>query len=124
MGTTLAFIGAYNLAGCLQQCLKQDPIDPTAAFAQYEATMRPIVENAQKLAPGQPRLVNPETAWGILTMRWLVYMLSYTRVILIAIVLFGKLLHLGPQAANGVPVEDYGFMNVPEWKDDEAITDN
>lgn len=117
MGTTLAFTGAYDLAGCLQNYLKGNTPDPSAAFAEYEQRVRETVDTAQQLAPGQPRLINPETAWGVWTMRTLIRALSYTRIIFIAVRYFGRLLNLGPQAAMFVSVKDYGFRDAPEWEE-------
>ncbi|UJR12374.1 hypothetical protein I4U23_016551 [Adineta vaga] len=59
-GTTLAFIGAYILAGeigCHQ--------DHTKAFIQYETLLRPYVTAAQEMAPGSIRLVSPKTRTAI-----------------------------------------------------------
>ncbi|MEN9833908.1 MAG: hypothetical protein RL011_101 [Pseudomonadota bacterium] len=60
MGTSLAFVGAYVLAGELARAS-----DYREAFANYERIMRPYVENAQQLAPGTPRLAHPKTQLGI-----------------------------------------------------------
>jgi 2-polyprenyl-6-methoxyphenol hydroxylase-like FAD-dependent oxidoreductase len=48
MGTSIAIVGAYVLAGGL----KQANGDYAAAFARYEATMREFVSDAQKMAEG------------------------------------------------------------------------
>lgn len=104
MGTTLALNGAYNLAGAILQ----HPEDLTAAFAQYEATVRPLVDRAQKLAPGMPWLVNPETSWGISILLWIGYLFTVSKV---HVLLFA--LGLGPPA-NAVPVEDYGLRKLQE----------
>jgi 2-polyprenyl-6-methoxyphenol hydroxylase-like FAD-dependent oxidoreductase len=48
MGTSIALVGAYVLAGEL----KSASGDYAAAFARYEATMREFVTEAQKLAEG------------------------------------------------------------------------
>lgn len=104
MGTTLALNGAYNLAGAILQ----HPEDLTAAFAQYETVMRPLVDRAQKLAPGMPRLANPETKWGISVLLWVGYLLWASR---LHVLLFA--LGLGPPA-NVVPVEDYGLRKLEE----------
>lgn len=61
MGTTVAIVGAYILAGEIARSAK----DSRAAFESYEHIMRPFVAKAQKLAPGTPWLANPETSWGI-----------------------------------------------------------
>lgn len=60
MGTTLALLGAYVLAG---ELARHD--DHRAAFAAYETVMRPYVRKAQKLPPGTPRIANPRSATGV-----------------------------------------------------------
>lgn len=98
MGTTLALVGAYNLAGALTkqissltQCNLSSPPCATAevlessipasslnaAFADYESATRPIVTKAQQLPPGMPWLIHPQTAWGI-WVRFLEYKSSET----------------------------------------------
>ena len=64
MGTTLALAGAYHLAGSLISYPNQHDL----AFEQYE-NMRPLVEKAQKLAPGWPHLIHPQTTWGVCVLR-------------------------------------------------------
>ncbi|GLA69847.1 hypothetical protein AtubIFM55763_010366 [Aspergillus tubingensis] len=107
---------AYKLAGYLQPYIKGESPDLSSAFTKYDEQMRPIVEDAQQLAPGMPHLINPETAWGIWTMRSLILALSYTRAFFYIIKLFGRILHLGPQAADYVTVEDFGFKDMTVWK--------
>lgn len=60
MGTSLALAGAYVLAGALARHEHHG-----AAFAAYEAVMRPYVDRAQQLPPGAPRLAHPKTRAGI-----------------------------------------------------------
>ena len=103
MGTTLALSGAYNLAGALLQ----HPNDFATAFDQYEQHMRPVVERAQKLAPGMPHLFHPETEWGVWTLNTFVYLLDRSGIIKLLAGRFGP-------PANSVPVEDYGFRQLPE----------
>ncbi|WP_316753072.1 FAD-dependent monooxygenase [Pedobacter gandavensis] len=60
MGTTLAMVGAYLLAGELaQQDNHQD------AFMAYEKRMRPFVEEVQQLPPGVPWLAHPKSKFGV-----------------------------------------------------------
>ncbi len=59
-GTTLAVTGAYVLA---QELIAQ--ADVPAAFAAYEAQMRPMVEDAQGVPKIAPRLMNPHSRIGI-----------------------------------------------------------
>jgi len=61
MGTTLAIVGSYILAGELVR----RPSDPQLAFAAYDDKLRPFVNIAQKLAPGAPGMANPRSQWGI-----------------------------------------------------------
>lgn len=116
LGTTLAFSAAYKLAGYLQGYITGKDQSPAEAFARYEAEMRPIVDEAQKLVPGMPHLINPETEWGIWVMHSLIGCLAYTRIFFVAAKYFGRALRLGPAAADYVPVEEFGFKKAEEWK--------
>ena len=60
MGTSLALVGAYVLAGELAA-----HVDHRDAFRGYERIMRPYVDQAHKLPPGAPRIANPRTRAGI-----------------------------------------------------------
>ncbi|KAI8629319.1 oxidoreductase [Xylariaceae sp. FL1651] len=107
MGTTLGLNGAYILAGALVQ----HPDDHSAAFSEYEQKMRPIVDKAQKLAPGMPHAINPETAWGIWTMHTIMAFIARSGLI----DLMFKL-GMGPPA-HQVQVEDYDFGELSDWKE-------
>ncbi|RMZ00696.1 hypothetical protein D0862_06646 [Hortaea werneckii] len=61
-GTTLALVGAYILAGCINTY-----DDVQEALIQYQQQLKPFVEKGQKLYPGVPGSANPQTAWGIRT---------------------------------------------------------
>ena len=61
MGTTLALVGAYVLAGELDRARSGSRIDHTRAFAGYESVIRPYAEAVQTLPPGGPRVVLPRT---------------------------------------------------------------
>lgn len=61
MGTTLAIVGAYILAGEIAKA----PCDPKQAFGSYEKFMRPFVTKGQELPPGAPKWANPSSAFGI-----------------------------------------------------------
>ncbi|GAA1957252.1 FAD-dependent monooxygenase [Amycolatopsis minnesotensis] len=60
MGTSLALVGAYVLAGELGRQHDHDD-----AFHAYETLMRPYVEQAQKVSWLAPRLAAPKTRAGI-----------------------------------------------------------
>lgn len=60
MGTTLAIVGAYLLAGELSQHDRHED-----AFIAYEQRMRPFVEDIQRLPPGVPWLAHPKSKFGV-----------------------------------------------------------
>lgn len=64
MGTSLAVVGAYTLAGALAA-----HTDPRDAFASYEDRLRPYVERAQRLPPGTPKLAHPTSVAGVRVLR-------------------------------------------------------
>jgi 2-polyprenyl-6-methoxyphenol hydroxylase-like FAD-dependent oxidoreductase len=64
MGTSLALVGAYVLAGELARTAAHEQ-----ALAAYETRMRPYVERAQQLPPGAPGLVHPRTRTGVRALR-------------------------------------------------------
>jgi len=61
MGTSLALIGAYVLAG---EIFRQ-PNNIPAALASYERLLRPYVETVQKLSPGIPWIGHPQSKLGV-----------------------------------------------------------
>ncbi|MCO8274951.1 FAD-dependent monooxygenase [Actinoplanes sp. TRM 88003] len=62
-GTSLALTGAYVLAAFLSRG------EPAEAFARYEEWMRPLVDDAQQLPPGVPRIAAPESWAGVQALR-------------------------------------------------------
>ena len=64
IGTTLAIVGGYVLAG---ELAKTD--DHTVAFAAYERIMRPFVKEGQGLPKIVPRLLWPHTRFGLAFLR-------------------------------------------------------
>ncbi|KAI9664646.1 MAG: hypothetical protein M1821_006092 [Bathelium mastoideum] len=66
VGTSMAIEGAYLLAGELAT----SGGDVSQAFEKYEVFYRPIVEKAQKLPPGLPRIINPTTTLSLTLQRW------------------------------------------------------
>lgn len=64
MGTSLAFIGAYVLAGEISKC-SSDSQDIPAALEAYETILKPYVESIQKLPPGVPWIICPQTTLGV-----------------------------------------------------------
>lgn len=60
-GTSLALGGAYILAGEIAN----HPGDLAAGLQSYEERMAPILKDMQKIPPGVPGIMAPQTAWGI-----------------------------------------------------------
>ncbi|QSZ36163.1 hypothetical protein DSL72_007288 [Monilinia vaccinii-corymbosi] len=76
MGTSAAILGAYYLAGELGACHGRWE----EGLGKYEERMRPVVESAQKLPPGAPGILNPQTEWGIRVLHAVLGIISWTRV--------------------------------------------
>lgn len=64
MGTSLAVVGAYVLAGELAAHVHHQD-----GLAAYERVMRPYVDQAQDLPPGTPRLAHPRSRPGLVAFR-------------------------------------------------------
>ncbi|PHH93294.1 hypothetical protein CDD83_7993 [Cordyceps sp. RAO-2017] len=75
MGTTLAFVGAYVLAGELSRHGDDIP----AALAAYDEELRPFVEKAQQLPPGFPSFAFPKSGWGVRLMNWILAIMVLIR---------------------------------------------
>ncbi|WP_040797112.1 FAD-dependent monooxygenase [Nocardia higoensis] len=65
MGTAMALVGAYLLAGELAA----DPSDPVAALARYEAGVTPFLDKAKELPGGGISMMLPTTRIGSLLTR-------------------------------------------------------
>ena len=102
MGTSLAFIGAYILAGEISR----QPNDIPAALKSYERVLRPYVESMQKLPPGIPWIVNPQSTLGLRVFEnviWGLGLLSATRLA----TLFLKLTEYLPNVWASFKLPDY-----------------
>ncbi len=70
IGTTLAIVGAYVLAGELANTLiKAQARQPVEAFEAYERVMRPFVKEGQGLPKIVPRLLWPHSQAGLALLR-------------------------------------------------------
>lgn len=77
MGTTLAMVGAYILAGEISKHsgnLKQ-------ALKNYEELMRPLINELQGLQPLFPLIIAPQSAWGLWIRNNILKFLSRTKMI-------------------------------------------
>lgn len=73
MGTTGSFIGAYVLAGEINRTAE----NLTQAFENYEKTLRPFLNEIQKLNPFTLRLAMPETQLGITIIHFIARVLCF-----------------------------------------------
>ncbi|KAL8789937.1 MAG: hypothetical protein Q9195_006598 [Heterodermia aff. obscurata] len=111
MGTTLAIVGAYVLAGELAKGLASttatDKVVPTA-LAKYEEVLKSYVDIGQELGPGIPKLAFPETAWGIWVLRSIMSFVSKTGLAFV----FGMLAaSMGSETEKFPNYEELGLMS-------------
>jgi 2-polyprenyl-6-methoxyphenol hydroxylase-like FAD-dependent oxidoreductase len=102
MGTSIAFIGAYVLAGEISK----QPNSIPAALESYERILHPYFKSIQKLPPVIPWIVNPQSALGVRvfeTVAWGVGVLSATGVA----TLFSKLAAYLPSREDSFKLPDY-----------------
>ncbi|MEI5673251.1 MULTISPECIES: FAD-dependent monooxygenase [unclassified Nocardioides] len=99
-GTSLALTGAYVLAAFLSQAPAGGHL---AAFQQYDDWMRPLVEDAQDLPPGVPRLAAPSSAAGVRVLRWATKVAALPAVRTVA-----QRLTSGPESRRELPRLDLG----------------
>ncbi|UKZ61369.1 uncharacterized protein TrAtP1_002635 [Trichoderma atroviride] len=76
MGTTGSFVGAYVLAGEINR----SPSDLNSAFANYNKTLRPFVNEIQKVSQFFVRFGLPETQFGASFNLFLAQMVSVFRI--------------------------------------------
>ncbi|KAF3035113.1 hypothetical protein E8E12_004949 [Didymella heteroderae] len=86
MGTSLAILGGYMLAGELAKL--QPDQHPKTAFDAYEKAFRPFVEQTQEVPSIFPGAVHPDVAWkrwllqtALSTVAWAVSFPLFTRLI-------------------------------------------
>lgn len=84
MGTTLALTGACSLADAL---LSHESY--TEAFSVYEEEMRPIADKSQKLAPGMPRMMHPQSLLEVILLHGLMFFFDKSGIMELLAMLFG-----------------------------------
>ncbi|KAI5367175.1 Putative FAD-binding domain, FAD/NAD(P)-binding domain superfamily [Septoria linicola] len=77
MGTTVALVSAYVLAGELSQASH----DYRSAFETYEEKMRPFVNQAQKLAPCAPGMITLRSSWSVRVFHALIRIVAWTGIV-------------------------------------------
>lgn len=96
MGTTSGFVGAYVLAGEINQNTENLPL----ALANYDKKLRPFVNEIQRIYPFFVRLGMPQTRWGIAILHFIIGLLCSLRV---------------PDLVARFSKEDRGGWNVPNY---------
>lgn len=71
-GTSLAIVGSYVLAGEIAN----SPSDISTALQRYVATLRPYSDQCQRLMPGIPQALFPQSVWGLKLVSMLVTVLA------------------------------------------------
>jgi 2-polyprenyl-6-methoxyphenol hydroxylase-like FAD-dependent oxidoreductase len=102
MGTSLALVGAYVLAGELSR-----HEDPVRAFDAYERIMRPYVEQAQNVPKAGPRFMHPQTQTGISLQLGALHLASLPRIRKLSGKLFSP-------PADKIDLPDYGAGTAAE----------
>jgi len=103
MGTSLAIIGAYMLAGELSRL--KDGEHPAEALTAYESKFRPYVEKAQWIPLFLPGVAHPATAWK----RWLLQTFVQGVSKIVAIPWIAKKLG-DPSNDDDFPLPDYPMV--------------
>lgn len=104
LGTTLAFVGPYILAGEIAK----RPGELNLALVEYERLMRPLITQAQKLPPGVPWIATPESGWGNAVFRSVLSVAA-------SIAKTG----IGQKFGGGGSVADK--FDLPDYEDDVAV---
>ncbi|KAG8624059.1 hypothetical protein KVT40_009035 [Elsinoe batatas] len=76
MGTSLAMIGAYILAGEINKNAEDVP----GALQRYEDIMHPYAKKVQQIPRSMPKLANPMSAWGIKVQLAILSLVSWLKV--------------------------------------------
>jgi 2-polyprenyl-6-methoxyphenol hydroxylase-like FAD-dependent oxidoreductase len=76
MGTTGSFVGAYVLAGEINR----NPENLSQPFANYNKTLRPFVNEIQKVNLFLLLLAIPKTHWGISVLNFIAGLLCFFRI--------------------------------------------
>lgn len=81
-GTSIALVGAYVLAGELAQHTHDDGrgVDVRAALEAYDTTLRPLVDEVQKLPEWRIKYFYPKTEWGIWFLQTTLWLVTVLRI--------------------------------------------
>ena len=105
MGITASLVGAYVLAGEINQSVENLP----QALANYDTVLRPFADQVQTLNPKLMRLTAPQTWWGVAIFRLIIRVLCLLRI---------------PEFITRFASEERGGWKLPEYpelKEDQQI---
>lgn len=107
MGTSLAILGAYLLAGELARHSNVED-----GLLSYERLFRPYVEKGQRLIPGLPRLAYPKTALGVRVFHGT--MSVFAKSMALRRMVFARGNTAVAEEAEGMVPDDFGFQ-LPDY---------
>ncbi|KAJ5887973.1 FAD/NAD(P)-binding domain-containing protein [Penicillium taxi] len=76
MGATGSLVGAYILAGEISR----NPDNLSHAFAKYDETLRPFVDEIQNFNLSLIRLAIPDTQWGVAIIHFIGWLICFLRI--------------------------------------------
>ncbi|KAJ5664343.1 FAD/NAD(P)-binding domain-containing protein [Penicillium longicatenatum] len=76
MGTSASLVGAYVLAG--EIC--RSPSNLSQAFFEYDKTLRPFVDEIQKISPRLLGYSLPESEWGVVLIRVIAWLICFLHI--------------------------------------------
>ena len=109
MGTSMAMIGAYMVAGELAKARTNDKAEISAALKRYEDGFKPFVRKNQWRPPGVPQVMNPQTKWGVTILHNVLWFMHRSG-------LSKWLLSDGQSNKEGWKIPDYGWSAARESK--------
>jgi 2-polyprenyl-6-methoxyphenol hydroxylase-like FAD-dependent oxidoreductase len=96
MGTSSSLVGAYILAGEINR----NPGDFAKAFRDYDTTIRPFMNETQKINIGLIRWIIPQSRWGVSILHFIVWLICLLRL---------------PSLIRKFSKEEVGGWKVPEY---------
>ncbi|KAI1361664.1 FAD/NAD(P)-binding domain-containing protein [Xylaria arbuscula] len=117
MGTTLSLVGAYILAGELvrhthTRATTDGGVDGDGdgggipeALQSYARGIQPYVDEAQKLAPGVPRILYAQSSWGVWILTTLLSLVAKSRIV-------DVILRFMPETSSRHKIPEYPELNL------------
>jgi 2-polyprenyl-6-methoxyphenol hydroxylase-like FAD-dependent oxidoreductase len=101
MGTTASFVGAYVLAGEIMR----NPENIPQAFENYDETLRPFVNEIQKVNTSLIRWALPTSQWGVSIWLFVAKLICFFRIPEIAA-------RLSSEEQRGWKLPDYSQLDL------------